>query len=170
MRSLILGLGNPNLSDDSVGIVVAERLKKRFRTVDVLTTSLAGINILELLEGYDKLFLIGAVSSKDGKIGELQKSKTGENSLHLFSSQGIDFLELLRRGELRGLCLPKIEAVFGIGIGDRHATFGDLSIAMQLKIEAIIAKIYRDIFLNLSKMEFKTPDRINLSHNTKKAG
>jgi len=60
-KTLILGLGNPILSDDGIGLVVAERLKGRVGGVDVISTPLTGLHLLDLMVGYDALFLIDAM-------------------------------------------------------------------------------------------------------------
>ena len=54
MKMLILGVGNPILTDDGVGIKIAHKLKERNPELEVVETSEAGIALLELIAGYDK--------------------------------------------------------------------------------------------------------------------
>ena len=73
MRTLVLGLGNPILSDDSVGFRVAQLLRSRLdqREVTVLETGVAGLNLLDLLVGYDKAVIIDAIQTVEGKAGDV---------------------------------------------------------------------------------------------------
>ncbi|HDZ23459.1 MAG TPA: hydrogenase maturation protease, partial [Desulfobacteraceae bacterium] len=86
MKVLILGMGNPILSDDGVGLSIARKLEKSLPGVDVSTTAMAGIDILDLIMGYDQVFLIDASIAKKGAPGEVTRFDHEENgALHLFS-------------------------------------------------------------------------------------
>jgi hydrogenase maturation protease len=74
-RTLILGLGNPILSDDGVGYHVATALKNRLQEpeVDVLEASIAGLDFLDLLTDYDKVIIIDAIQTGEGKPGQIYR-------------------------------------------------------------------------------------------------
>ncbi|MBI5956091.1 MAG: hydrogenase maturation protease, partial [Chloroflexi bacterium] len=73
MKILVLGLGNPILSDDSVGWKVAEAVRQRVdcANVTVQETSLAGLSLLDLLVGYDRAILVDAIRTEDGRPGSV---------------------------------------------------------------------------------------------------
>ena len=96
MRTLILGLGNPILSDDGVGLSVAKRLEGQWSGVDVATTAVVGLGLLDLVKGYDKVFLIDACIRQGRRAGEVIKLAKGDGALHLFSSHGLDFFQPLK--------------------------------------------------------------------------
>jgi hydrogenase maturation protease len=73
MKTLVLGLGNPILSDDAVGIRIAEGLKLKASVQDVVETSEAGVALLDYAVGYDKLVIIDSIMTDKGKPGELYK-------------------------------------------------------------------------------------------------
>ena len=75
MKTLVLGIGNPILGDDGVGVHVAQELAKKIRgkDVDVKNASFDGLNLLELITGYDKLIVIDAIMADDDKVGEIYK-------------------------------------------------------------------------------------------------
>ena len=57
-KSIVVGLGNPILTDDGVGNKVAEVLRNKVGPeVEVVEASLAGFNLLDLLTGYDTAIL-----------------------------------------------------------------------------------------------------------------
>ncbi|MBU1941107.1 MAG: hydrogenase maturation protease, partial [Candidatus Thermoplasmatota archaeon] len=63
MKTIILGVGNPILSDDGVGLHVIQQLKKCIKNPQIhLDEALTGgMNLLDLLIGYDKAIIIDAV-------------------------------------------------------------------------------------------------------------
>ena len=78
VRTLILGLGNPILSDDGVGISVAEELKRIVKRTDVMIeeTSMGGLSLLDLLIGYDSVIMIDAIQTSKGKAGQIYRVDT----------------------------------------------------------------------------------------------
>jgi len=145
MKTLILGMGNPILSDDGVGLIVARAMENSIEGVDVITTALVGLHVMEMLVGYDKVFLIDAATTGGKPLGFLQKLEGGAGGLHLFTSHGLNFPELLELGREMGYKMPEVAAVYGIEIGD-EAVFGEkLSPGLAEKLDSIIEEIRRDI-------------------------
>lgn len=66
MKTLVLGVGNPILSDDSVGFRVARALEGKFdeRQVTVLETSRNWLDVVDLLTGHDKAIIICAMENR----------------------------------------------------------------------------------------------------------
>ena len=60
LKTLVLGLGNPILSDDSVGFRVVQELRDRINRpgLTFMESSDAGLGLLDLINGYDKAFII----------------------------------------------------------------------------------------------------------------
>ena len=75
MKTLILGLGNPILSDDGVGVRVAWVLEGRLNEaeVTVMETSMAGLNLLDLLVNFDRAIIIDAIQTVGGKAGQIYR-------------------------------------------------------------------------------------------------
>ncbi len=73
MKTVVLGLGNPILTDDGVGLRVARELEGRLdqQEATVMETSLAGLNMLDLLAGYDRAIIIDAIQTIGGKAGQI---------------------------------------------------------------------------------------------------
>lgn len=144
MKTLILGMGNPILSDDGVGLFIAGKLAGKIQGVDVITTPLVGLNLLDILAGYDKLFLIDAMTI-GRSVGEIAKLEEGEGSLHLFSSHGLNFPEIMRLGRELGYKMPEVAAIYGIEIGHEVAFGEGLSSELKAKAEAAIPELIEDI-------------------------
>ncbi len=75
MRTLVLGIGNPILGDDGVGFHIAQELAKEIKdeNIDVKNTSVDGLNLLELIVGYDKVIIIDAIMTEDGEVGGIYR-------------------------------------------------------------------------------------------------
>ncbi len=64
MSTLILGLGNPNLKDDSIGIRIVEMLRGKVDAdTDFLTTT--SFDVIYKILGYDRVIIVDAI--KTGK-------------------------------------------------------------------------------------------------------
>ena len=149
-KTLILGLGNPILSDDGIGLVVAERLKGRVGGVDVISTPLTGLHLLDLMVGYDALFLIDAMITTESPPGELKFISPDEVSLPTLSSHGFNLLEILKLGKKLGLSVPELKWVYGITIGTEPAFGEELSSELMENVEAMASQIACHIKKQLS--------------------
>lgn len=68
MRTLIIGVGNPIVSEDAFGILVAEKLEKilsNSKEVKVDYCVASGVKLAEKLIGYDKVIIIDAIKASD---------------------------------------------------------------------------------------------------------
>lgn len=143
--ALILGLGNPILSDDGIGILIAQRLAERIPGADVATSACVGLDLLELVTGYHHLFVIDAIAVPDGRPGTLQKLTPEDGTAHLFSSHGINFWEILELGRQLGRPIPEDVVIYGIEIGSEIPFGEDLSAAMEGTLEENLMRIKREI-------------------------
>ena len=70
-KTIIVGLGNPILTDDGVGVKVAYEIEARFRgnipaNLTITEASVGGLWLMELLEGYDRAIIIDAIQTRNG--------------------------------------------------------------------------------------------------------
>jgi len=73
---LILGVGNPILSDDGVGIHVVRELQMKYSNIpnielDEIDTG--GLSLAERFVGYKKVVMIDALALQDGKPGAVRR-------------------------------------------------------------------------------------------------
>ena len=122
LKTLVLGLGNPILSDDGVGICVAEAIKQHFHddAVTVMEASQAGLNLLDLISGYDKLILIDAIQTVGGGIGEVYRLEASDlaSTLHTCSPHDVNLATALELGKGIGMDLPREIIIFAIEVKD----------------------------------------------------
>ncbi len=79
MATLVLGMGNPILSDDGLGLVVARRLRDLPMPpdVEVAESEVGGLRLLELVRGFTKVVIIDALRS-GGTPGEIKRVAADE--------------------------------------------------------------------------------------------
>ncbi|HDR06864.1 MAG TPA: hydrogenase maturation protease [Candidatus Coatesbacteria bacterium] len=148
-RTLILGLGNPLMSDDAVGILVARGLHERLADPDVelREAAVAGIELMELLVGYDRAVIIDAVQTAEGKPGDwyrLDGPQKIEGSLPQ-SSHRFGVFEGLELGRRLGLAMPGEIRIYAVEAPDPF-TFGEgLTPALAAALPGITTAIYREL-------------------------
>ncbi|HEX7392701.1 MAG TPA: hydrogenase maturation protease [Thermoplasmata archaeon] len=101
MKILILGVGNPVLSDDGVGIHVARILREKgLPGVDVEELPASGLELLDVVLGYDKVVIVDAIKTDGGVPGEyyILDEKDFEKSVHGASPHGINIATALALG------------------------------------------------------------------------
>jgi hydrogenase maturation protease len=141
MKTLILGLGNPILTDDAVGIRVAQELEGP--DVTVVATSEAGLAILEEVTGYERLIIIDSIKTGEGEPGELYKLELEDlkPKSDFSSSHGLDIATAFKLGERLGYALPGQVSIYAVEVKD-NTTFGE---GFTPEIEKSIPLIVRQI-------------------------
>ena len=159
MKTLILGMGNPILSDDGVGLALAAMLRNKIRGADVAASSMIGLSLFDLIVGYDAVFIIDAMTTKDGRKGELKKIGEDDRcgTLHLFTSHGLNIFELMELGVQCGFEMPRLAAVYGVEIGSEVAFDESLSPELNEKLPAITEEIIDDMTAVLRSLSASLP-------------
>jgi len=126
MKTLILGMGNPILTDDSVGIRIAQKIKEENPDLEVIETSETGLALLELVAGYDKLIIIDSIKTGKGEPGELYKFGLEDlkPTLDLSSSHSLDIASAFEFGQKLGYKMPQQVSIYAVDIKD-NTTFGE---------------------------------------------
>jgi len=122
MKTLVLGTGNPIVSDDGVGIKVAHEVANQFNSpqVTVAETSAAGLRLLDSIVGYDKVIIIDAIQTKKGRAGQIYRMKPEDFSFakHLSSPHQINLVTALELGKMLNLVMPQEITIFAVEAKD----------------------------------------------------
>jgi hydrogenase maturation protease len=149
MKTLVLGLGNPILSDDGAGFYVAEELKKRLngRDIKIEQAGAGGLAMLDMLSGYDKAIIIDAIKTEKGKAGEIYLLKPEEfiTTWHASSPHDVNFYTALELGSTLDMPLPADIDIFAIEVED-VTTFSekctpDVEAAIQTVVEMVMLEL-----------------------------
>ena len=122
MKALVLGIGNPILSDDGVGIEVAREVEKNLNDpqVAISETSAAGLSLLDSMLGYHKVIIIDAIQTKEGKAGQIYRMKPEDfsSAKRLSSPHQINLVTALELGKMLNLAMPREVTVFAVEAKD----------------------------------------------------
>lgn len=144
-KAVIIGLGNPLLGDDSIGLRVAQALHERFKEFGLILSGALDIGLLEEIQGYDLCFVIDAVVDPKNLAQVLSYEKNCLGYKHIFSSHGIDLFSLLSLGNHLGYKMPEVVKIYGIGIGKEVHIGFELTKELGEGLDKIVEDISQDI-------------------------
>ena len=151
MKTIVIGVGNPILQDDGVGIHVANQLRQHVNHPDVTFDEAltGGMNLLDLILGYDKAILIDAVNIKNAKNGEVKRFLISDfPSAHSNNPHDVSLLEALKLAEHLGeKRIPDEIVIIGIVLKEIPYVFGD---QLSSKIAAAVPQAVK---LTVSELE-----------------
>lgn len=101
VKTLIVGVGNPILSDDGVGIYAARMLLERgLPGVSIEELPASGLELLDMVMGYDRVVIIDAIQTSGGVPGDhyVLREDDFERTVHGSSPHGINIATALAMG------------------------------------------------------------------------
>lgn len=147
--TVIIGMGNPQLSDDGVGLAVAlavaERLKDRM-TLTVTELNTGGMRLMEAMAGFKRAVVVDAMLSgaPHGTVRQFdpQDFVTTKNT---FSSHDTDFATAYDLGVMAGVPLPEQLSFWGVEARE-FDLFGEcftveVAAAVPVAVERIVAQL-----------------------------
>jgi len=124
MKTLILALGNPILSDDGVAHKVADRLAEHLNhsspeadtQYDIIKSSAATMDIIPQLAGYDRLVVVDAVQLGSAPPGTLYRFTLDElaDTVRISSPHDTNFATALKISRQWGYAVPADIRIYGI--------------------------------------------------------
>jgi hydrogenase maturation protease len=150
MRTVIIGVGNPLLTDDSVGIGVVRNLREILigrEDVECHELYTGGIRLMESMLGYERAFVVDAMMTGQYAPGTIRVFQPDEGiaTCHASSPHDTDIPTSLAIGRELGLPLPREIRIWGIE-GEDIATFGEeLSPAVAAAVPLTIAQIVNQL-------------------------
>jgi hydrogenase maturation protease len=75
MKTLVLGIGSDILGDDGVGVRITQEIERQINRIDVVVreTGAAGLNLLELIRGYQRLIIVDAMLTDRVEAGNIHR-------------------------------------------------------------------------------------------------
>jgi hydrogenase maturation protease len=115
--------------------------------VDYLTTTLGGLDILELIVGYDFVAFIDAIKTADGVPGEVYEYTPADfrETLHLSNLHDVNFISALELGKKIGYKIPEAVHIFAVEIVEDQVFGEDFTPPVQARYDAIIDEIHTGI-------------------------
>jgi hydrogenase maturation protease len=150
--TLILGVGNPILSDDGVGIHVLREIEKKYShlsDVEFSELSTGGLSLAERFIGYKTVIMIDALALENGVPGQVHKLSMDEfkSTIHMYCAHDCNLptaYDVLEK-ELGPEKLPNEVIIIGIE-AERFDEFGEtLSEKVAAAVPEAVALVEKEL-------------------------
>jgi len=142
---LVIGLGNPILSDDSIGPRIVNDLQRLWSApgVDYRTCSAGGLEMLDLLQGYGSAVIIDGIRTRDGVPGTVYYFALDElpDTRHIANLHAVGLPTAIAMAEHLGLPMPRPIRVVAIEIVEDLVASEDLTPALAERYDGIVAEV-----------------------------
>jgi hydrogenase maturation protease len=165
VRTLVLGIGNSILGDDGVGVSIARELDTKIRNdnIDVLDVNIDGLNLLEVIVGYDKLIVIDAIMTEEGDIGEIYRFKPEmicDPSRSAISPHHFNLVTTIEIGKkLFPNEMPEETIVYAVKVNDVTSVTEKMTKEVEEAIPEVVRLILEELHLGGTR-EFSDRDSI----------
>lgn len=157
---LVLGVGNPILSDDGVGIHIVRELQKNFANISAIEfdeLSTGGLSLAERFVGYKYVMILDALALENGNPGDIHRLTIEDfkSTIHMYCAHDCNLAtayELLKQ-ELGPEKLPVEVIIIGIEVEKIDEFCESLSEKVQQAVPVAIAMVESEIkrILNVEK-------------------
>ncbi len=148
MKTLVLGLGNPLLGDDAVGLRVAALVRERLGAladVDVREEESGGLRLMEVMTGYDRAIVVDAAVT-GGAPGTIRRVGPDELPTQRTAiAHGIDLPRALELGRTLGLPMPAEVRVVAIAAESVLEFREQMTPAVTAALEPAVAAVLDEI-------------------------
>jgi hydrogenase maturation protease len=146
--TVVIGLGNPLMGDDGLGLVALERLRAGYAIppeVELIDGGTWGMNLLPVIEDAERVILIDAidVGAAPGTPVRLERARLPRYLATKISPHQVDLRDVLGLAELRGT-LPADTVAVGLQ-PDRVAFGNGLSAALRCRIDDLVGSVVREL-------------------------
>ena len=164
MKILIVGLGNPILSDDAIGLYVVREIKDVLKSsdinqkhrIDIIEESVNSLELVEKFLGYDKVVIVDSLKTNKLPVGEIAKltpkSFEKANTRNISNPHDVDFYSAIRvLKEVFKKDVPSDITIYGIEVRNIHEFGEKLSPELSNKVNDYARLIVEDITKSLPK-------------------
>ena len=149
-RTVIIGLGSPLLSDDRVGLCVAQQLAVRLAgrvDVEVREDYRGGLDLMESLAGFGRAIIVDAIitGAEPGTIHRLSPEDIPTQKTA--TAHDVNLPTALELGRRMGVALPPADAVvlFGIEAADVLTFAEQCTPAVEAAIPRVIEMVLAEL-------------------------
>lgn len=144
--TLILGLGNEILTDDGIGPRLIRDLIQMVDNHEVKfdTACCGGLEIMEYIQGYDKVIFIDAIRNRNGKPGDVYYFTPADfrETLNLSNLHDISFLTALELGDTLNLGLTNDLHIIAVEIIEDMEFSEELTLILTQKYPDILKEVF----------------------------
>ena len=148
METIVIGLGNPVLSDDGVGLRVVQWLSQRLRGVQgiqVRELYSGGIQLMEAMASFDRAVIVDAIVTEGGTPGTVYSPPVSDlfATRNIHSTHDANLAVALELGRLAGLRLPSEIRIWAVEAGDVTTFSERLSVDVERAVPVVLDDVVR---------------------------
>jgi hydrogenase maturation protease len=145
-NTIIVGLGNPILSDDGAGIQASRRLHEVLterKDVKVIEAYAGGLRLLDLLVGCQRAIIIDAMETRDCEPGTIRRFSPSDlkATRNVSSSHDTSLANALETARALGMKVPEEVIIFGIEAGVVDSFSEELSEKVAAAVPEVIEMV-----------------------------
>jgi hydrogenase maturation protease len=152
-RTVLIGMGNPILTDDAVGIHLARELHRRLgerNDVDVIEECcVGGLSLLDLLAGYDRLILLDSIKTAGGTPGTWYRfdARSLRETMNMRNVHDTNLATAMELGRRMGQRVPAEDEshIIAVEISDNLTFAETLSPELQAAYPELAADILAEV-------------------------
>jgi len=146
VRTIVIGIGNPVLCDDSVGLQVVRRLQTELPESGSLSfTELyaGGIRLMEAMVGFDAAVLVDAVQTENGKAGSIYALDLAEvaQTRNICSTHDGSLAVALDLGRITGLEVPPQISIWAVEAADVETFSETMTAPVAAAVPRVVDRI-----------------------------
>lgn len=159
MRTLVIGLGNPILTDDGVGIWTARAVAESLppdAPIDVIEVAVGGLSLMEAMVGYPRVVVIDAMMTRDGQPGQVYRIGMDSlpDTMNTASVHDANLATALDVGRSLGAVLPEDDAIDIIAVEATEVlTFGETPTPAVAAAVPVAARMVLDVLAEYGILE-----------------
>ncbi|MGA2572247.1 MAG: hydrogenase maturation protease [Terracidiphilus sp.] len=148
--SVVIGVGNPAIADDALGIEVARSLKRDLAGCPGITVSEVyngGLELMEAMAGFDRAFLVDAIVTgrAPGTIHRLTLDEVAM-SRNTSTTHSGSIAVALEFGRVSGIKIPETVHVWAVEAADVTTFCEGLTAEVQKAVPVVAAEILQELF------------------------
>ena len=156
-KIIVIGLGSPIMSDDAVGLKVAEAVERiGIPDVDTLQEAIGGLEILPMISGYRFAIIVDAILTNEYEPGTVMifEPESFDCTVANVPAHDMNLATAIKIGrQIDNSVMPEIIRFVAIEVEDLQT----MSEEMTPKVEAAVGPATNAILYLIS--EFRDPDR-----------
>ncbi len=166
MKTVIIGIGNPILTDDAIGIKAVRAIKDHLMTggfseddsrsretdvllqeVDVIELYAGGIRLMEAMRGYDRALVIDAMVTGNARPGTVHRPHIEEtaSTRNTVSVHDMDMATAVEMGKMLGIPLPSRICIWGIEASDVKTFSEEVTGDVSSAIPRVLAEVLDEL-------------------------
>ena len=167
-RTVVLGLGNPIVSDDAVGLHVVRRLVPLLGTplptwLDIRTSQRAGFELIDLLSGAERAIIVDCLELSDPEPGRVRRLSLSDfsGSVRLVGVHEVTVATAFEFARLAGIPMPSSVLIYAVE-GDDMRTISEI---MTPAVAAVVEPLAQTILAVLTGSSGEAWDGVPVSQS-----